>query len=259
MPDWFVERAFAVSGDAMWFPTIEELRAARAITSNTDGRHLSPGRPKPSVTSDAVESELRNNIVGIALERVEPAVFRQIVEESLGLKNDGGTEDDIYFNVFQRRVMPIYTRSSAALPNRQMVATFRTIIETARQIGDSDPRVCRDWLMQEAGRPIPSISPHISREQMAALDRTVADTITTAADPRQRATAPREEPPQLNLVFQRLEARLPREQMLIYDSLNSPSHPPNAVCSLVIQLYTEILRLPEREAGPLLRFLVSTP
>lgn len=257
MPDWFVSRAFAVQGDAIWFPTIDELRTARAITGTTNGRHLSPGRPNPPMTMDQAERALRALPLGAALERVEPAVFRETVVASRDAMNDGGTDDDLA-SAIERRVSPIYARSLTVLPDRQLVATLRTTIETARRVGASDPRTCRDWLMHRSGQPIPLIGQHVTREQQAALLQTMADAIITAADPRQRATPPRQAPPQLDQVIRRLEARLPRGQMLLLETIDSPSHPPSVVCSLVIELYTEILRLPEREAGPLLRFMLAS-
>jgi hypothetical protein len=257
VPEWFVARAFAARGDAMWFPTIDELRAARVITATTNGRHLSPGRPNPSMTAEQAERVLRTSSFGAALERVEPAVFRETAAVIRSIINDGGTEGDIA-SVVEHRILPIYRRSLPVLPDRQIVATTTTIIQTARLLGARDPRVCRDWLMHTPGQPVPVIDHLITREQHAALVQTMADAITTAADPRSRAAPPRQAPPHLNQVMRRLEARLPRGQMLLLDTIGSPSHPPNVVCSLVIELYAEILRLPERDAGPLLRFMLGS-
>lgn len=256
LPDWFVARAFSVRGEAVWFPTPDELLSARAITDTTDGRHLSPGRPNPPTTVAQAERNIRAMPLGAALERFDPSVFRETVQAIREGINDGWTEDEIAREV-DRQVTPIYTRALPVLPDRQMVAIQRVIMETARQLSASDPRVCRNWLMHRPGQPVPLIGRHITREQNAALVQAMADAITTAADPRQRATTPREAPPQLDNVINRLDARLPPGHMRLFENIDSPSHPPNVVCSLVIELYTEILRLPEREAGPLLRFMLA--
>lgn len=256
VPDWFVSKAFAVSGDAMWFPTIEELFNARVITSTTNGRHLSPGRPNPLMTLEQAERSLRGMALGAALERVEPVAFRELAIATRETMNDGGTEGEIV-SALERRMSPIYIRSLPLLQDRQMVTTIKTIIETARQLSASNPRLCRDWLMHKPGQPVPNIAQYISGQQQAALVQTMADVITAAADPRQRTAPPRQAPPQLDQVIRRLEARLPRGQLSILHTIESPSHSPNIICSLIVELYTEVLRLSERDAGSLLRFMLS--
>lgn len=257
LPDWFVTRAFAPTGSAMWFPTVDELRNARAITQTTDGRYLSPGPPTRLMTIDDAERAFRALPLGTAIQRADPTIFRAIVEAMRESMNDGGTEADIASAV-ERRVTPVFTRSLSILPDHQMVATVATITQVARQLGASNPRICRDWLMHKAGQPIPLIAGHITSQQQTALIQTMADAIMVAADPRQRAASPRQPPPQLEQVFRRLEARLPRGQIQMLETIESPSHPPNIVCSLVVEFYSEILRLPEREAGPLLRFILAS-
>jgi hypothetical protein len=99
--------------------------------------------------------------------------------------------------------------------------------------------------------------PHLSAQQRDALAQAMALAITTDADPRQRRAPPPREPPQLRAVTARLETRLIRAQLAVFDDPWRATHAPANVCAAITELFFEILRLPEREAGPLLRFLLN--
>jgi hypothetical protein len=134
--------------------------------------------------------------------------------------------------------------------------TMRTMMDTARQLGASDVRVCRDWLMHKPGQPIPVIAPYLTKQQLQVLLKSIADAVATAADPGQRTAVPSKEPAQLALVVRRLQSRLTPAQVAVFDNLDNPRHEPAVLCSAIVEMYREILRLPEREAGPLLRYLL---
>jgi hypothetical protein len=54
--------------------------------------------------------------------------------------------------------------------------------------------------------------------------------------------------------MRRLQARLPPAQSAVFDAPDGPSNAPAAVCAAVTELFSEILRLPERDAGALFRY-----
>lgn len=255
IPDWFVARAYAAQGDALWLPTAEELLRAGFATEVTEGHHLSPGLPASPVATARAESLLRANALGLALEATDPGQFRRLATTLRDTVNDGGTDGDITALV-ERAVAPIYIRALAMLPDREVITTIRTVIDIARQIGARDAGTCRDWLMHRAGDRQPVITPHVTGAQAQALVRVMAEAVTIAADPALRTAAPRQAPPQLDLAFRRLSARLPHAQVAVLDDLEG-RHPPALVCTAITELFAEILRLPEREAGAVLRFLFA--
>lgn len=256
VPDWFVAKVFAARNDDMWFPTLDELRTAGVITGTTDGRHLSPGLPTPQLTDTDALRFLRGMSLAAAMERADPVAFREMVSGIRAALNDGGTEADVAL-VVEQQVAPIYNRSLPVLPDRQVISIVRIMMDVARRLGASDARVCRNWLMHRPGQPIPIIGPHITAQQQQALVQMMADALATAADPTQRTAAPLQEPPQLLQVFSRLESRLSPTQLAVFDNPDSSAHAPAAVCSAFIEMFSEIIRLPEREAGALLRYLFA--
>lgn len=257
LPEWFVTRAFMARGSEMWFPTVDELSAARVVTLVTDGRHLSPGRPASLQNQTEVENTLRAGVLGAALETANAGAFRDLASRLRAIHDDGGTVNDA-MAVVERTVAPFFAESLKKLPDRQMVGAIRVIVDTARALGARDSRVCRDWLMRRPGEPLPDVAALLTQQQQQAFTQAMADVIVAAADPRQRAVPPQREPPQLQGVIRRLDARLPRGQMAFFSAPDGTQIPPGAVCTAVIELYTEILRLPEREAGPVLRFLLAS-
>jgi len=52
---------------------------------------------------------------------------------------------------------------------------------------------------------------------------------------------------------------LPRAQFAVLSGDAGATHAPATACAATIELFTEILRLPEREAGPLLRYMLNNP
>ena len=89
--------------------------------------------------------------------------------------------------------------------------------------------------MYKPGQPIPVVAPYLTAQQLQAFMQSMADTVTTAADPRQRAAAPRQEPPQLALVVQRLQSRLAPAQLAVLGNMDSPGHAPAALCSAIVR------------------------
>jgi hypothetical protein len=257
LPEWFVTRAFMARGSEMWFPTVDELSTARVVTFVTDGRHLSPGRPASLKNQAEVENTLRAGVLGAALETANAGAFRDLASRLRAVHNDGGTVNDGIAAV-ERAVAPFFAESLKKLPDRQIVAAIRIIVDTARALGARDSRVCRDWLMRRPGEPLPDVAALLTQQQQQAFTQAMADVIVAAADPRQGAVPPQREPPQLQGVIRRLDARLPRGQMAFFNAPEGTQLPPAAVCTAVIELYMEILRLPEREAGPVLRFLLAS-
>jgi hypothetical protein len=257
LPEWFVTRAFMARGGDMWFPTVDELSAARVVTFVTDGRHLSPGLPTSLKNQAEVENTLRAGVLGSALETGNAGAFRDLASRLRAIHNDGGTVNDAMV-VVERTVAPFFAESLKKLPDRQIVAAIRIIVDTARALGARDSRVCRDWLMRRPGEPLPDVAALLTQQQQQAFTQAMADVIVAAADPRQRAVPPQREPPQLQGVIRRIDARLPQGQMAFFNAPEGTQLPPAAVCTAVIELYMEILRLPEREAGPVLRFLLAS-
>ena len=193
-----------------------------------------------------------------AVERVNPSVFRDMVDRSVAIINDGGTADD-GTQAIETAAAPLLAEAFKVLPDRQLLPTVRLITETARHIGTQDARMCQDWLTQRPGQPVPVITRLMTPEQRQAMLRWSADALITAADPRQRASSPTQEPPQFQAVLNRLQARLPRAQFAVLSGDAGATHAPATACAATIELFTEILRLPEREAGPLLRYMLNNP
>lgn len=256
VPEWFVERTFSTRFDEMWIPSVEELRSAQVITDVTNGRAFSPGLPLPPVSEADAAAEMRTTALGRALEAMDHAAFRALVSALPRIVNDGGTEGDVAL-VVQGHVMPVFNRSVPVLPDRQIVSTMRTIRDVAWHLQAVDARLCRDWLMHKAGQPVPHFSPYLPASLRESLVQVMTDVLTTAADPQRRVPVSDGGALQLDLVLRRLAARLSPAEMAIFTQLDRPSHDPQALCAVFIAFYDEIFRLPDRQSGPLLRFLTA--
>lgn len=255
VPDWFVARILAVQGGTLWVPTVEELTRARVITATTNGSAFSRGSLLVPVEAMAAEGMVRAVALGRAVEAVDPALFRRLAAGLRDLMNDGGTDDD-WGAMLERTVAPLYRR---LLPlQRDDVAVFlmQRRLELIRGLAAEHPELCRDWLLARGTDRTVFDIPALTAAQREALVQTMAEVLIAGADPQLRATPPPQAPPQFDTVRRRLGTRLPPAQMAVLDNPGGP-HAPATGCRAAIEMFTEALRLPEREAGPLLRHLFA--
>lgn len=255
VPEWFVTRIFAAQGTTLWVPTVEELRRARIITATTDGTGFSLGLPPVPMEAMAAEAMIRSVALGQAVETANPAEFRRLATGLRNLMDDGGTEGD-WGAMLERTVGPLYRQSLSQLRDDVVVFTTQRHLDAIRELAAQDAGLCRDWLLRRSPERTMFETPGLTTAHRVALFQVMAEVLIFGTNPALRAAPPAQAPPHLAAVYRLLAARLPRAQAMVLENLDG-AHPPALVCAAVTELFTEILRLPEREAGPVLRFLFA--
>jgi hypothetical protein len=249
-PTWFIDKALSTSSVSMWFPTHNELLAAKIVTQIVD-----PGQFGISGIVDWRNKEgLERGMLRIPLYALirdnDPDGFTKIASRltegvKLGKSMPEVTEDirSVLFDI-----LPKYLQVA---PDAEIQRYYRARVAEMQHLATANPKLCVGMEFPETlpeGFNLKKFVPEaLANEEMAALSDLVREAIR--APQRLRTIDISDE---LASAVTRISARIPSAQTVISDP-NKHFDDPRTLCAVQLALYAEIFNLPPSTSGQILR------
>ncbi|POR48982.1 hypothetical protein [Bosea psychrotolerans] len=245
----FVDRALAVPSAEIWYPTMPELTAARAVTSIADGSEFAASGYETRAAVELFAKNLAKNIPAFgAMQARLPQDFQRIA----GTYYDGymnGLSETELIAALREQLIQVIQVNKARADDAVLIGFAKVALDRYVALGQRNPSLCYRYVTGVGG-PV-----NISNEvPQASIQRELAlgeQAIATSA-PR-----PPIDPQILETLMNRVQAilakRFTAEKLGIFQL---PSVPPVLhadYCNITAAMYQEILALPPAEAALILR------
>lgn len=257
--DAFVRKAFSTPSADMWYPTREELLAAKIVTEVVDANQFALSATG-SIDRDTARTTLERASLEFpllaSLKRHEPAVHERLLETMARGVSEGRAVVDIQRDIatsITNEMLPKYLRHGAST---QLRAYWLTQIEEMRHFQRTDPTQCAAFLFPERRPPGWDMS-RILPADLIKRDL-LALTALIEAGPDKAGAAP---PAAISdedwgSLFAATERSLPNASEVVS---NPDTHKNDArtLCNAFLAFYGSVLSLPPQKADAVLRYLAS--
>jgi GYF domain 2 len=254
VPSWFLQKAFSTPAKDLWYPTQEQLLAARIITKVVDSNQFAISG-LPSIQ----DVELNVIFLKIPLYRiirdVDPEAYNKLSEKFNEEIRAGRSSIEIQNSVggiIQSELIQKYLRIA---PDHELHAYRTTQIQEVAYLQAKDPNLCIQFFFPEkrgAAFDLTRLLPQTLRER----DINALTNLIRAAARSPVIHESSEIAEDLATVMKRVSTKVP-------DAANILSEPEKhldqsaRLCEALLIFYEEILSLPEQRSGPMLRIIVS--
>jgi len=250
----FAERAFTTPSDTMWYPTTNELLAARFVT----GVDSSPWR---AGLSESFLEEFRQAPLMAVIERYEPEAFERILAAVVAARRDSSK-------------LPAVTAEGAAaiasLPGKYLpVADDDAVFAYGhaqfmklKALAARDKRACFAFLFSEAAGNV-DVRRHFSEDDMAdemaveyaALEQVVVSGATQPQSSSGPAQVERIGDAMFDLIAQRHRSEVLAALILL--SGDDPDVAPDLGCEVALAYFGELMSLPKADVADMMRYLFA--
>ena len=247
--DDFLERIFLTPYEDLWYPTVEEMLAARVIHSV-----ISPSdvvRVEQFVSIESLEAEVAQVPGFGVIKQYEPDTYQAILNSLVRKANEGATGVELKEAVAE----VVRNMMSQLLPqagDNALLKFTQATIEVLEKLRRQDPILCLKMLYPDQFGRVRSLS-YLSAQdlnlQLSAMGEVVADAY--------ERTPPPVDSTSVEKLMDDLIVRLGDEAAYLATEDLQNSEDYDRACSAVIRFYGIILTKDSRSAGNLLRYLYS--
>jgi hypothetical protein len=236
----------------MWYPTIDELKSAGAISGDVDNYRfaISGYGENPGLADFA--KKLRENSFFAAFEASAPERFDTLVSKLKAGYLDGIPEGVIFDNIRASEIMPIIKARITKINNDLAAEYAALILEQYSYLRKINYRLC----FQYAAKGGDGISQYLSQ---ALLDKELllnerALKTTPLQNPTKTPTADE----LYEKIFLSLSKKYKTAELEIFSSENILPRDYGIYCNIAVSMFEEILKLPKADIGIIIRNMFST-
>jgi len=249
LPQAFVKRAVSYSSQEMWYPTLSELLAAKAISATVDsyrfavsGYGLRPG-------AENFKEQLRKHSFFQAFESAEPERFTAVAKKFQTAYVDGTPEGTILDRLRESEMAPV-VRSRLAVADDQMSSDYAALLADQYEwLGKTDAQACYEYAAKNATtRTRNALSTDLIARELVLTEKLLR------ARPMQKTASPAQLDAIYAALFQRLSKRYGEESIALLassDSITPAQY--GKYCQMAVVMFREISRLPLADAGYVMR------
>lgn len=242
----FVERALAVDGDEMWYPTLAELEQARVLTRvAAEGEMALSGLSNEQ--RENFEQELLKTDLFLALRDHEPDVYAQ----ALAALRDGYLRGRTLLEV-RAELMPaiteLYMKRLPYGDDSSMIAVTEIMLKQLRELRAKDPALCYKYANNELEGI--EISESLRSEEITRMGQLIRSAALGNYGPR---PGPQFDAQVEQVVMEMAEVWGDDIAFLAQIGQPNPQGSDDTLCALTIDLYERILTRPPGEAAQMLR------
>ena len=140
--DDFINHVLATAPENMWYPSVEELRHAGVITSQSFGERFAvSGALLRYSSSDDAESAFDAVPVFRVLRRLEPRLYQKMLSEFSAAIQAGKSEGEA-INIARGLMEPLVLKYLPTASDEALVAMRECWVKTIELLKDKDSRVC---------------------------------------------------------------------------------------------------------------------
>ena len=251
IPPVFAEQALNTRGSAAWQPSLSELIATGIVSPSLAGVESQPGSSGQTPMA-LLDGELRRAPIFTLLKDQEPDGYRKLIGEiHAGLQSSGNAEN------FQLRVFPMaravsYGRLSHA-EDTLLLNYAQLILEQISLLYSEGAEVCNRYFGMDLSGAALDNAKYFSEEMLTNETVLMAEVLRSSAlrvyQPPTRQTIQARWDMLMALIGKRYGAKA-----VLFFETRAANRDAGQTCHVLYEFYKAVVRLPAREAGPLLRY-----
>jgi hypothetical protein len=251
----FVNRAFSTPNNEMWKPTHRELFHAGFVTGYPESDDVAVTGFKLG-DLESIEAEFAKIPLFSALKTYEPETYRSMLSEMRSGLQKGRSLAELREKVLPL-VQSVFMQRMPYASNSAVRSFVALLLEQMDVLYSVDTVLCYDYICDQERVAKLDVTKYFSKELREKELLVIAEVIRSAATQKHRPPQEKEIERQRAGVLKSLARRYGDDvQMLADPELGKKNKA--KMCQLTYELYETILGLPERESGPLLRFMYAS-
>jgi hypothetical protein len=250
----FVEKAFATPNNDMWRPSQKELIEAGVVTGYPENNDVAVTGFKLSDLA-SVEAEFAKIPLFSTLKRYEPTTYDRLITEIRSGLQQGRSMEELRGKVLPQLQL-VYTQKLPHGSDTALRSFVSLLLEQMKALYAVDPALCYDYIYGQGLGMIDEtkyFSGELKEEELSVM----AEVISSAASERNQPPNEKQIQKQLTKVLAPLIRRYGDDVRMLDDQEAGKANKAKT-CEILYDLYQAILRLPERESGPLLRYMFAS-
>lgn len=252
----FVDRAFSTPNDTIWWPTTDELKAAKVITAiaSPSDFAVSGFDPTDPASMNEVEKGMLKTPIFSAIHDADPAAYAQIRAAVLDGMQAGKSQSEIT-GLARSTLSKLLSKYLPVSSDDAVIDVTEVTIAEIDQIRAKSADACYAFLFPDARRPPVVITQYVARDVLQRESDADAAAIRSGLSGLRTIPGTDQIAPSRTAVLQSLMKKYPLNDIraLSDPALRDKDHAKS--CELTSAFYREILALPKSEAAQFLRFL----
>ncbi len=254
----FVNRVFETSHAEMWYPSINELRAARVVTGVAETNSFAMSGLDLEVTPEKIDQSLRAIPIFRTLSIVEPLLYSKILDDfAIGAAN-GDTQAEITARI-RPQIIPLYLKYMPRAEDAVLLEAINVMVDELQVLMGAKDGACYSFLFPSKRQHDRDIMSYFSQD-LKRRDLEVFNKVLESAD---RPNNFRIQQAASEKIMEELMPRLAEKYGVdVLDALSRIEEngvDPHLVCVASHALYSEILKLPGRQPVTVLRYMFNQP
>ena len=248
----FVNRAFSTPNNDMWKPTHRELLEAGFVTGYPESDEVAVSGFRLGGLEN-LDAEFTKIPLFSVLKTYEPQTYLNVLSEIRSGMQQGKSKAELRGKVFPL-VQPVYKQRLPYASDSALFSFASLFVEQGEVLCSVDTNICYDYICgRDRGTKL-DIAKYFSKELQEKEFVVMAEVIRSAAEENHQPPHEKEIEKQLAMIFESLSRRYGADVEILKDIERQGTDRTKA-CLLTLALFETILGLPEKESGPLLRFL----
>jgi hypothetical protein len=257
--DDFITHVLATPHDRMWFPTIQEMRTAGVITSESFGERFAvSGEILRSSSPQDIDNAWGNLPFFRAIKDLEPETYRRMIEEFSTAVRSGRSESEA-IRIAQGTANQLVLKYLPKASNEAMRAMRDLWVAMLERFKDEDSQACIAVFSPKSiasdhdySRGNRLITGWYGTTNLAVIEKVLRSTAEGIAPQLDAVTADKD----LAQIRSNLSLIYGDELDLMAQVDRWMEHS-SRVCEILLSYYRETQRIPEQRQGNLLRYMLS--
>lgn len=257
LPSDFVAKAIAMKPSDMWYPTHDELIAAKVVTAIVDGRYYGTSGIQEWSDAHKIEEGLLKNPTFAALSQHDPknyALVSQIFVDGIQKGRSSVEIEADARKIVIDKLVPQYLKVG---PDAELLAYWRIQMNEIHFLKDASATKCVQFLMPDPSKPPLDLVQLLPKDMMADDVSALAALIIAAATKPVPVEDWATVQTPFNAVLVLLTLKNPKYMEVLQD-FNAYKGEDELKCDTLTAFYDEILNYPaEADRGRILRGLMA--
>jgi hypothetical protein len=250
----FVGRAVQPAAASMWYPSLNELIAAKVISGPVDAYRFAASGYGLQPDHERFARELRQTPLFAAIAETDPQGFETIVDGFSRGYAEGQSEGAILDEVRNRKIAPVLL-AHMVYADDQLLADYAGLMaDQYEALGRRDPAACYRYAAQGADMALVNLLPPELKQREMALSEKVVRSTTKREPPTDEKSQPL-----YRLIFNRLAEQYGAAQVrLLADPAKVPPVEYGNYCKLATAMFRIVAALPPEQAGEVMSHIFAT-
>jgi hypothetical protein len=257
VPNSFIDRALSTSPKDMWYPSKDELLAAKVIDSVVDSRYFGLSGVTQWRDAHKIESGLLAIPIYSALAQYDQQNYAKLRNILVSGIQKGRAQIEIQNDVrsiFVGQLIPTYLKKA---PDEALIRYWHSQIAEMKHLAKLSPQHCADFAFPQFAKSAQDLQRLLPNDLQAEdMDALAAVVKGVATSPQGYGSSPQIQT-DLEAAVMRVEQKYPWALGVVQNPANHKNDP-TSLCGAIIALYSEILAIPSsNRSGAVLRYMLS--